>query len=101
MKKLKIELKHDIAEALVPLIGQYIEANYVDADDMLVMAVLGEFRMSIMQRLLQPQTKYRFTLKPAVSIALRIFYDDFIDDYSTQVGNRLMQISNQVKQQYQ
>ncbi len=101
MKKLKIELKHNMAEALVQLLGDYIEMNYVDADDQLVMAVLAEFKMSLMQRLLQPQNKYGFTLKPAVAIALRIFYDDFIDDFTTQVGNKLMQISNQVKQQYQ
>ncbi len=101
MKKITIELKHDMAEAFVQLFSQYIEANYVDADDKLVIAVLAEFRLSIMKRLLLPKPKYRFTLQPATAIALQIFYDDFIDDFSTQPGNRLHQISNLVKQQYQ
>lgn len=101
MKKIKIDLKHDMAEAFVQLIGQYIEMNYVDAEDQLVMAVLADFKMILMRRLLQPQAKYSLTLEPFTAIALRIFYDAFIGEYSTQVGNRLMQISNQVKQKYQ
>lgn len=101
MKKLTIELKHNMAEALVQLLSQYIEMNYIDADDKLVIAVLAEFKIALMRRLIQPKHKYRITLTPATAIALQIFNDGFIDDYSTQVGNKLHQIGNQVKQQYQ
>ena len=100
MKKITIQLKHDMVEAFIQLFSQYIELNYVDADDKLVMAVLAEFKITLMRRIIQPKHKYAITLTPATAIALQIFYDDFIDDFSTQPGNKLHQISNKVKQQY-
>lgn len=100
MNTIKIELKADMAEALVLLFGEYLNMNYTEADDKLVMAVLADLRISLMKKLLNPKPKYKITLEAAAAIALQIFYDDFIDEYTTSVGNKLHQISNQVKKTF-
>ncbi len=100
MKEIKIELKYDMAEMLVQLIQQYLNYDYTEAQDKLVMAALAGFKLSLMKKLLQPKPKFKITLDATTAIALQIFYDDFIDEFTSSVGNRLHQISNQVKQTF-
>lgn len=100
MKEIKIELKHDMAETLVQLFEQYLNYEYTEVQDKLVMAVLAGLRLTLMKKLLQPKPKYKITLAAPTAIALQIFYDDFIDEFTSSAGNRLHQISNQVKQTF-
>jgi hypothetical protein len=97
---MKTKIKHSIVEALVQLITEYLAYQYIDMDDKLVMAALEEVRMKMLKKMLQPQTQYPFTFSAVQAIALSIWFDDYINNPTTQVGNKLHTISLQVKKQY-
>jgi hypothetical protein len=100
MNNYKVKIKHGIVEGLVQLISHYLEFNYVDMDDKLLMSVLAEIKLKMQAKLLQPKKEYPFTWTPTQAIAISIWYDDYIDDFNSQVGNKLHTISSQVKKQY-
>ena len=100
MNNFKTKIKHNLTEAIAELIGKFIVLGEYDLDDKLLMAALEEVRMKMLKKMLSPQGKYSFTFSPAQALALALWFDDFITVNTTQVGNFLHQISNQVKQQY-
>jgi len=102
MKKFKLKIKHDFAEALEKIIDDYMTYNYADFDDKLVIAGLVEIKDRLYKKLGNYQTEYQISLTPVQAIALRLFITDFSEiGVKSYMGNRLFQISNAIHQQFQ
>lgn len=99
-KGVQIKFKHDFGEGLIQLIDEYLKFGYPEDDDRLVMASLAEIRHRLYIAIEKVQKDYTMTLTPAQSIAIRIFYTDFINDPQSYTGNKLFQISNDVAKKY-
>lgn len=100
MKKYKTKIKHATVEGIAGLISEYQQAGYVDMDDQLIIAALNEVWLIMQRKMLQPQAEYQFTFSPVQAIAISLWYTDFIGDATTQLGNKLHQMSNDIKKLY-
>lgn len=98
--KFKIKLKLDMVQAIEQLIAEYLQYEFVDIDDKLIMAALAEVRLTMQKRLLETRAEYAFSFSPVQAIALSIWFTDYIGDHTTQVGNKLHTISSQVQKQF-
>lgn len=100
MKGYKTSFKHDMSEAIVQTIDSFLQLNYVDENDKLVMANLFELQIRLKKKMINYQHEYTITFTPAQAIAMRILYTDFITGVHTHLGNRLRQIADEVHKQY-
>ena len=101
MSGIKIKSKRKFFESLSSVIEVLSCYNYIDDTDKLAMASLAEIKKRLDVMLVTVKKEYTITLTDAQSIAIRILYTDFIQDFKSYVGNKLHTISNQVKQKYQ
>jgi hypothetical protein len=105
MKKFKTKIKHTIVEGIVHYIKNSVELGWEDLDDKLIMAGINEVRLIMERKMLQPQAEYSFTFSPVQSLALSLWFTDFIEPVqknlqNLQITNKLHTISNQIKQLY-
>ncbi len=100
MKKYKTKIKHATVEGIAHMIGEYVQMNYVDMDDQLIMAGLEEVMLIMQRKMLQPQAEYSFTFSPVQAIAISLWFSDFLDLPLTQIGNKLHTMSNEIKKLY-
>lgn len=98
--KLKVKLKCAMCNALVALIDEYLEYSYATMDDKLVIAGMAEIKITLMKKLIEYKKEYSMRLTPVQAIALTLFYDGFISEYKTDVGNKLHLITNEIKQKF-
>jgi len=98
MKGIRINEKHEFFEKLIDELLSY---SYTEDADKLLMASLQEVVLKIKMKLITFQPKYKVQFSIPQSIALGILYTEFIDEYHTYLGNKLHQISNDVKQKFQ
>lgn len=99
--KFKTTLKRPMLEAL----SSYIEMLIVkhpaqEDDDKLLYANLLEVKLKADQKLAAYKEVYSLTLCPAQAIAVRIMYVNYVIDSTTYLGNKLLQLSNQIHQQF-
>jgi len=97
----QINAKREFYEGLVSMIDDTLSYGYVDFDDKLIMANLFELSNRIKVKLVKYQVDYTITLTPAQSIALKLFYTDFIDDTKSYMGSKLLVITNEIEAKYQ
>lgn len=100
LKAYKTVLKFDMCEAIITLINSFLELNYEDDADKIVVAALDEVRIKLSKRIITYQTKYTVSFTPAQALAMRILYTDFLTGTHTQLGNRLRMIADEVHKQY-
>lgn len=100
MRKYKTKIKHSIVEAIVELIKEYLSYEYTDMDDQLILAGLDEVRLIMERKMLQPQSQYSFTFSPVQSISISLWFTDFLTVETTQIGNKLHTMSNEIKKLY-
>ena len=102
MNGVKISVHYDFADGLVKLISEYLQYEYVDEKERLVMAALEEVKQRLMQRMLVFKKHYKFTLTASQSLGLMIFHGDFLNGHDTSyMGNKLRMIADEVRQKYQ
>lgn len=99
-KGIRIKLKHDMVQALIQLFDEYLKMDYLDYEEKLIMASLAEIRHKFWVSTARVQGEYTFTLSPAQSLSMHLFYTQYINQPTSYVGNKLMQISAEVAQKY-
>jgi len=100
-KKYKVKLSIDFIESLYIMIGQLIPTNADTDDDKLLFGVLAEVRGIMSLRMDNVQKEATISFSAAQAFALRILSNDYVMNKTTQTGNRLHQISNEVHNFYQ
>lgn len=100
-KKYKIKLSVDFIESLHNVIGVLILTKVDADDDKLLFSVLADVRGIMSERLNTEQKESTISFTPAQAFALRILSTDYVMNKTTQTGNRLHQISNEVHNFYQ
>lgn len=89
-------------EALRAYLQGLIASEVITDDDRLLLAVAAEIEMKLALKVAVPFHKkalVKFT--PAQAFALRIIYNDYYQNPTTQLGNILHQLSNTTNQVYQ
>jgi hypothetical protein len=99
-KGIQIKIKHDMANGLIQLLDEYLKLHYVDDCDKLIMAGLAEVRHRLYIAVERVRKDYTLTLTPVQSLAIRMFYTDFINEPMSYTGNALFLISNEVHKKY-
>lgn len=99
-KPYKRKFKRTMLEALDKLITMLVETNPPGDDDRLLLSVLSEIQARIYAKLYNVQTEYQMSFTTAQAYALRLLYTDYINDYTTYLGNELHLISNEVKKHF-
>lgn len=89
-----------MAEGFISLVDEYLQMNYIDPDDCLVLAGMAEIRSRLYKKLDSVQGEYSLKLTPVQAIALHLFYTTFINEPTSYVGNKLHLISNEVAKTY-
>ena len=102
----KINLRRDMAEAIVQLIdGAITQTTVKDIDDTeLLLATLSEVSLSLKKKLIEPKKDYNLKLSAAQSIAMHLLYKDYVSqqsDFTNHLANRMHQISQEVSKIYQ
>jgi len=105
MKKFKIkDIKHDMLEGIYKTISDVI-SGITPLDDMekLLFANIHRLLAKMSERLLPYKIQHKYTISLTVeeALALRIFFNEYIDDCTTSVGNTLHMLSNKIDQFYQ
>ncbi len=101
MKGIKVKQKAAFFEGLITLLYQLFKNIPVSEDDKLVFACLQEVYEKVQIRTVRTQDEYSIRFTVSQSIALSIFFSDYINEYKSYMGNKLHEISNEVKQKYQ
>lgn len=100
-KKHKIVLQHKMAEALREFLHDVIsQTDAQDDDDKMWISNLDEFRVMLETKLINHNTKYTISVKPAIAFALRILANCYGNTASSYLGNKLQMIANEVHQKY-
>lgn len=69
--------------------------------DKLIRSVLGEIHQKFELMLMQVKSEYNIKLSPAQAFALRLFYINFFHlSVQTHVGNKLLQLCNDIHKYY-
>ena len=100
-KKYKTKLSLDIIQSLHSIIGMLIITKVEADDDKLLFSVLADVKGIMSDRMDTLQKEATISFTPAQAFALRILSTDYVMNKTTQVGNRLHQISNEVHNFYQ
>lgn len=101
MNTLKIKFKADFATGFCQLVDSLVKQTGDDDDEKLIMAALAEVKMNMQKKLLVPQEKYSVKLSAVQAIAMRILYNDYVQDPTSFMGCHLLSISNSVNQKFQ
>jgi hypothetical protein len=102
MKDLKIKFKLPFAEGFESMINKMLAEKIAqDDDDKLLLAALVEVKERLMKKTLLVQDDYSMRLTAVQAIAMRILYTDYVNEFTSYMGNKLMMISNDVKQKYE
>lgn len=89
-----------MAQALVNIIDEYLNHNYVEAEDCLVIAAMAEIKSRLYKKLENVQGEYSLKLTHVQALAIHVFYHSFINDHTSYTGNKLLMISNEVAKTY-
>lgn len=100
MKGVKVEFKYAFAEGLIKIIDELAVCGYMEDDDKMVIAALVEVKQRLYQRMGISKLQYTMTLTPVQSLAMRILYTDFLTPDKGYMGNKLLQIANDVEKQF-
>lgn len=100
-KKYKTKLKLDVIQSLHSIIGMLIMTKVEADDDKLLFSVLADIKGIMSDRMDNLQKEASFSFTPAQAFALRILSTDYVMNKTTQTGNRLHQIANEVHNFYQ
>ncbi len=105
MKAHKIKFKRPFAEGYTDLVQKLLceddPVKRMDTDDdKLLLAALVEVKDKLAAKLLHQQELYSLKLTPVQSIALRLFYNDYVKDSTSYMGNALMKIANESHQKF-
>jgi hypothetical protein len=67
---------------------------------MLLLSVLAQVSLNIKKKLLKQANKYNFKFEIHHALAIHIIYRDYLEghSYTTQVGNMLHSMNNQIMQ---
>ncbi|MCX6210090.1 MAG: hypothetical protein NTZ59_11505 [Bacteroidetes bacterium] len=63
-------------------------------------ANLNEILIRAKQKCIIYKLDYSFSFTPAQAFALRLLTEKYVIDYTSYLGNKLHQLSNQIHQQY-
>jgi hypothetical protein len=99
-KPFAINVKRELLEALFNSIQILIQTKPNDDDDKLLFATLEEVRHRIYMKLDKVQISYRISFQPAQAFALRILGNDYFTDRTTQLGNMMKRIAEEVHKHY-
>lgn len=96
-KQFKFKIQRDVAECIKKAIESVIEKQEIEDDnDRLLLAVLASISQLLNEKLAKGINELKVSLKPDQAIALRIFYFDFINDFTTYEGNKLFALANKI-----
>lgn len=103
MKKFKIKnIKAELLEGLQSMVDdEIVGISPLNDEEAVLYAVLRQISEKIYTKLGNWQKQYSISLTPAEAFAMRIFFNDYINDRSTYMGNQLGKISDEVHQFYQ
>ena len=102
MKKFKLKIKHDFAEALEGIIGAVMQDEYRHFDDKLIVSGLAEIKEKLYKKLCHYQSEYTMSLTPVQAISLYLFVTTFsVYGINMYAMSGLQQISNAIHQQFQ
>jgi hypothetical protein len=100
MEKLKANLSLDTVEALHDYLESFLLKQAKEDDDKLLFACLAEVKRLLYIKLAKMQKEYLCSFTPAQALALRILSTNYVQEYTSFLGNKLHQIANKVNQQY-
>ena len=97
VKQFKLKIHRDVADTIRRVIDDTIEkGNIQDDNDRLLFAALAEISQLLYMKLGKGIMDLKITLSPTQAIALRLFYFDYINDYTSYAGSKLFSISNKI-----
>ena len=86
-----------MADSIRSAINVTLEKGEVqDDNDRLLFAALAEISQLLYMKLGKGIMELKITLSPTQAIALRLFYFDYVNDYTSYEGNKLFHISNKI-----
>ena len=100
-KKYKAKFTLDVIQSLYNIISMLITTKVEADDDKLLFSVLADIKGIMSDRMDNVQKEATISFTPAQAFALRILSTDYVMNKTTQTGNRLHQISNEVHNFYQ
>ncbi len=96
-KQFKFKIGRDMAETIRKAINVTLEkAEVEDDNDRLLLAALAEISHTLYMKLGKGIMELKITLTPTQAIALRLFYFDYVNDYTSYEGNKLFHIANKI-----
>ena len=103
MDKFKVNLTRGLVEELDRQLKYLIEqtpASVYDAFFLATLAQIAEKTNDLLGDFKTIKRSYSFSLKPAQAFAIVILQQDYITDTTSYIGNKLHQLSNEIKKQY-
>lgn len=100
-KKYKISLTLSVCESLHNCIVTLMMKEVSGDDDKMHMAILAEIKDRLFIKMNNIQKVYAISFTPAQAFALRILAIDYQMPKTTQLGNKLHQMANEIHQFYQ
>gem|GEM_PF-1974834 len=97
VKQFKFKINRDVADTIRKVIDETLEkGNVQDDNDRLLFAALAEVSHLLYMKLGKGIMELKLTLTPTQAIALRLFYFDYINDFTSYAGNKLFSLSNKI-----
>lgn len=90
----------ELVEGLQAYIAMLLQDTPESDDDKLLLSVLAKIKDRLYQKMVVPRREYQMTFSPTEALALRILFTDYVQDATTQLGNRLHTIAFEVNQKY-
>ncbi len=96
-KEFKFKISRDACESINRVIYAVLAKGEVqDENDMLLLAVLADLSQMLTLKLAKGIMELKIKLTPAQAMALRIFYFDYVNDFTTYEGNKLFHLANKI-----
>ena len=99
-KKFKCKLHRDVADTIRVAINDTLEHGVVETlDDKLLFAALAELTDILYAKLGKGVMELSISLSPVQTLALCMFYHDYVNDYTSYAGNKLFALVNAIDKQ--
>jgi hypothetical protein len=100
MKPYKTNLKFKQVECLKEAIENLLETEPVGDDDKLLFAVLAEIKGRLYDKLGHHFIDCTMSFKAHEAFALRILFNDYLMDFTTYIGSKLLVMSNEIHEHF-
>jgi hypothetical protein len=100
MKPYKTTLKFKQVECLKQAIDSLLETEPDTDDDKLLFAVLAEIKGRLYDKLKNHFNECTMSFKAHEAFALRILFNDYLMDFTTYIGAKLLVMSNEIHEHF-